>query len=87
MTIKKKKKKNDQYLLRIFGSKVGIFWEFWGDFLRIFLRIFLRMKVFPAFRRPLPTTITIETPLKYDQEAFTKAWDYLAKSPSDDKDD
>ena len=30
---------------------------------------------------------TLERVLKYDQEAFTKAWDYLAKSPSDDEDD
>ena len=25
--------------------------------------------------------------VKYDQEAFTKAWDYLASSPSDGEDD
>ena len=30
---------------------------------------------------------TLERVVKYDQEAFTKAWDYLAKSPSDDEDD
>ena len=29
----------------------------------------------------------MERVVKYDQEAFTKAWDYLAKSPSDDEDD
>ena len=30
---------------------------------------------------------TLERVVKYDQEAFTKAWDYLTKSPSDDEDD
>ena len=30
---------------------------------------------------------TLERVVKYDQEAFTKAWDYLAKSPSDDEAD
>ena len=30
---------------------------------------------------------TLERIVKYDQEAFTKAWDYLTKSPSDDEDD
>ena len=30
---------------------------------------------------------TLERVVKYDQEAFTKAWDYLAKSPSDGEDD
>ena len=30
---------------------------------------------------------TLERVLKYDKNAFTKAWDYLAKSPSDGEDD
>ena len=30
---------------------------------------------------------TLERVVKYDQEAFTKAWDYLASSPSDGEDD
>ena len=30
---------------------------------------------------------TLERVVKHDQEAFTKAWDYLAKSPNDDEDD
>ena len=34
--MKKKIKESDPYLLRIIGSKVGIFWEYLGIFLRIF---------------------------------------------------
>ena len=30
---------------------------------------------------------TLESVVKYDQEALTKAWDYLASSPSDGEDD
>ena len=30
---------------------------------------------------------TLERVVKYDQEALTKAWDYLASSPSDGEDD
>ena len=30
---------------------------------------------------------TLERVVKYEQEAFSKAWDYLASSPSDGEDD
>ena len=30
---------------------------------------------------------TLERQVKYDQEAFKKAWDYLAASPSDSEED
>ena len=30
---------------------------------------------------------TLERKVKYDQEAFKKAWDYLAASPSDSEED
>ena len=30
---------------------------------------------------------TLETVVKYHQEAFSKAWDYLAPSPSDGEDE
>lgn len=33
------------------------------------------------------TAGTLEREVKYDQEAFKKAWDYLAASPSDSEED
>ena len=32
---RKKKKKSDSYFLRICGSQIGIFWEYFGNILRI----------------------------------------------------
>ena len=72
MAIKKKnQKKSDSYFLRICGSQMGIFWEYFGNILRT-----LRSRAG-----------TLERVVKYDQEAFSKAWDYLASSPSDGEDD
>ena len=39
-------------------------WEYFWNISGIFRDFFFRMKVFPAFRRPLPNPITMETPPK-----------------------
>ena len=78
------KKKSDPYSLRIIGSKVGIFWEYFGNF----SRFFSRMKVFSTTGLSTRQRAgTLERVIKYDQEALSKAWDYLAKSPSDDEEE
>ena len=47
-----------------------------GPFLRIFWRTFLRQRAG-----------TLEKVVKYDKEAFDKAWTWMASSPSDDEEE
>ena len=68
------KKKIEKKL--VVHTKMKSKYAHFGPFLRIFLRTFLRQRAG-----------TLEKVVKYDKEAFDKAWAWMASSPSDDEEE
>ena len=82
-------------------SKFAHFGPFLRIFLRTFLIIFMRILVIIRDYHPKPTPTlkprhlvskrqragTLEKVVKYDKEAFDKAWAWMASSPSDDEEE